>query len=139
MRSPQLNLILDPKPFTLYPSLTALDPTLDAVIPVPEVSLFIPVPAVSRSIPTVDLHGLHGIEGIGSGKDAFRSGPPNRLTLATTVIAAVRAIESLRIVRSNGRRAQGNGLRLRSLSLESLRVAAHAQRAAIPLLSQQYL
>ena len=51
-------MILDPKPFTLhssltalYSSLTALDPTLNAVIPVPE---------VSPSIPMVDLHGLHG-------------------------------------------------------------------------------
>jgi hypothetical protein len=68
-------LILDLKPFTLDPSLTALDPTmLDAVIHVPEVSLFIPVPAVSPSIPMVDLHGLHGIQGIGSGKDVLRNG-----------------------------------------------------------------
>jgi hypothetical protein len=81
--SAQLNLILDPKSFTLYPSLTALDPTLGAVIPVPEVSLFIPVPAVSPSIPTVDLHDLHGVQGIGSGKDAFRSGNYGRLSVSS--------------------------------------------------------
>jgi hypothetical protein len=75
INDPQLQLILDPKPFTLYPSLTALDTTiLDAVIHVPELSLFIPVPAVSPSIRMVDLHGLHGIQGIGSGKDDFRNG-----------------------------------------------------------------
>jgi hypothetical protein len=75
-------LVLDPKPFTFYVSVAALDPTtLDAAIPVPEVSLFIPVPAVSPSIPMVDLHGLHGIESIGSGKDAFRSGNYGRLSV----------------------------------------------------------
>jgi hypothetical protein len=77
---PQLNLILDPKPFTFDPSLTALDPTLDAVSPVPEVSLFIPIPAVPSFIPTVD---LRGIQGIGSGKDAFRSGNYGCLSVPT--------------------------------------------------------